>query len=105
MILSGNCPFREKRIDHCSELTILCICMTYNINFCYKNGKYKVNLQTMLNFYNKTECCKTLFSFREDNVYSEYKKRIDDNEKTFSTYIYCRTSSVVIYFIFKKLSQ
>lgn len=59
----------------------------------------------MLNFYNKTECCKTLFSFREDNVYPEYKKRIDDNEKTFSTYIYCRTSSVVIYFIFKKLSQ
>lgn len=90
MILSGNCPFREKRIDHCSELTILCIYVTYNINFCYKNGEYKLNLQTMLNFYNKTECCKTLFSFGEDNVYSEYKKRIDDNEKTFSTCIYCR---------------
>lgn len=39
MILSGNCPFREKRIDHCSELTIVCIYVTYNINFCYKNGE------------------------------------------------------------------
>lgn len=87
MILSGNCLFCEKRIDYCLELIILCIYVIYNIYFCYKNGEYKLNFQIMLNFYNKIECCKILFLFCEDNVYLEYKKCIDDNEKNIQ-YIY-----------------